>query len=81
MAGKTSYAVGVANFRSESATGVSIRHTGSDGRFSVSAGVAVFPTHGLSASALLAKADLALYEAKHAGRDTWRIATGSSVPH
>jgi diguanylate cyclase (GGDEF)-like protein len=50
-------------------------------RLTVSAGVAVFPTHGLSASALLAKADLALYEAKHAGRDTWRLATGNSVPH
>jgi diguanylate cyclase (GGDEF)-like protein len=47
----------------------------------VSAGGAVFPAHALSASALLAEADKALYAAKHAGRDTWRIANGSEVPH
>ncbi len=40
----------------------------------VSAGVAVFPTHGASSSALLRMADEALYEAKRAGRDTWRMA-------
>jgi diguanylate cyclase (GGDEF)-like protein len=39
----------------------------------VSAGVAVYPRHGVSASQLLAAADAALYEAKHAGRDTWRV--------
>ncbi|MDX6214570.1 MAG: hypothetical protein QOG99_154 [Frankiales bacterium] len=47
----------------------------------VSAGGAVFPAHALSASALLAEADKALYAAKHAGRDTWRIANGSEVPY
>ena len=47
----------------------------------VSAGGAVFPAHGLQASSLLAAADKALYDAKHAGRDTWRVASGSSVPH
>jgi len=40
----------------------------------VSIGVAVFPTHGTNAGALLGRADEALYEAKHAGRDTWRLA-------
>jgi two-component system cell cycle response regulator len=39
----------------------------------VSAGGAVFPTHGLAASVLLARADEALYAAKHAGRDAWRM--------
>jgi diguanylate cyclase (GGDEF)-like protein len=42
----------------------------------VSAGVAVYPLHGVSASQLLANADAALYEAKHAGRDTWRVSKG-----
>jgi diguanylate cyclase (GGDEF)-like protein len=42
-------------------------------QLTVSAGVAVYPKHGVSASQLLAAADVALYEAKHAGRDTWRV--------
>jgi two-component system cell cycle response regulator len=50
-------------------------------RITVSVGGAVFPRHGLAASALLARADEALYEAKHAGRDTWRMATEASLPH
>ncbi|MCU1678298.1 MAG: diguanylate cyclase with sensor, partial [Frankiales bacterium] len=40
----------------------------------VSVGVAVFPDHGNSAATILRRADEALYAAKHAGRDTWRIA-------
>jgi diguanylate cyclase (GGDEF)-like protein len=50
----------------------------------VSIGAAVFPAHGASASALLRRADEALYEAKHAGRDTWRLATSApagATPH
>jgi diguanylate cyclase (GGDEF)-like protein len=45
----------------------------------VSVGVAVFPRHGSTASSLLACADAALYEAKHAGRDTWRVSTGEGA--
>ena len=41
----------------------------------VSVGVAVFPEHATSAASLLRRADEALYAAKHAGRDTWRLAT------
>ena len=40
----------------------------------VSIGVAVFPEHGTSSSALLRRADEALYAAKRAGRDGWRLA-------
>ena len=45
----------------------------------VSAGAAVFPHHGLSASVLLARADEALYEAKRGGRDQWRLSAGASA--
>jgi diguanylate cyclase (GGDEF)-like protein len=50
----------------------------------VSIGAAVFPLHGASATTLLRRADEALYEAKAAGRDTWRLATAAPVeiaPH
>ena len=43
----------------------------------VSVGVAVFPLHGSSSSALLRRADEALYTAKRAGRDTWRLAAAA----
>ena len=40
----------------------------------VSIGVAVFPEHGDTAQQVLAAADQALYAAKKAGRDTYRLA-------
>ena len=43
-------------------------------RVTVSLGVAVFPDHGGDGAAVLAAADEALYAAKAAGRDTWRVA-------
>ena len=39
------------------------------GSVAVSGGVAVFPTHGTTAEALVQSADAALYRAKSAGRD------------
>ncbi|MDT7538829.1 MAG: hypothetical protein QOI82_2414 [Actinomycetota bacterium] len=50
----------------------------------VSVGAAVFPAHGGSSTTLLRRADEALYEAKDAGRDTWRMATAApaeTAPH
>jgi diguanylate cyclase (GGDEF)-like protein len=44
-----------------------------------SLGVAVFPDHGADASQLLRSADNALYDAKAAGRDCWRFASGQPV--
>jgi diguanylate cyclase (GGDEF)-like protein len=44
-----------------------------------SVGVAVFPDHGGDASQLLRSADNALYDAKAAGRDCWRFASGEPV--
>lgn len=39
---------------------------------SLSMGVAVFPAHGVAEKHLMKSADLALYEAKASGRNTWR---------
>lgn len=52
------------------------RRPGLDDRIpiSVSIGVAVFPEHGETAQQVLDAADEALYAAKHAGRDTYRLA-------
>jgi diguanylate cyclase (GGDEF)-like protein len=50
----------------------------------VSIGAAVFPTHGGSSTTLLRRADEALYQAKDAGRDTWRLASApaaETTPH
>nr|WP_277606049.1 diguanylate cyclase [Glycomyces sp. L485] len=44
-------------------------------RITVSVGIAVLGDHADTASAVIAAADEALYAAKAAGRDTWRIAT------
>ena len=49
-------------------------------RLTVSVGAAVFPVHGATAAALLAAADDALYDAKRAGRDTWRMAGDPATP-
>jgi diguanylate cyclase (GGDEF)-like protein len=39
-----------------------------------SAGVSIYPVHGENADTLMKSADLALYEAKHAGKNAYRIA-------
>jgi len=54
---------------------------GHTGRITASAGVAVYPIHGEDADTLMKSADLALYEAKRAGKNAYRIAecTGLSA--
>ena len=47
---------------------------GASAQVTVSAGVASFPDHGRTASAILRAADGALYVAKGAGRDRWCLA-------
>lgn len=42
-------------------------------RLSGSAGVAVFPDHAATAEDLIARADTAMYFAKEAGKNTWRL--------
>ena len=42
---------------------------------STSVGVGIYPVHGEDGDTLTASADLALYEAKHAGKNVYRIST------
>lgn len=44
-------------------------------RMSASAGVSIYPEHGEDAMSLLKIADLALFEAKRAGKNDYRIGT------
>jgi diguanylate cyclase (GGDEF)-like protein len=50
------------------------RVAGIDVPVTVSVGAAVFPRHGQNANDLIRAADRALYAAKAAGRDRWRLA-------
>jgi diguanylate cyclase (GGDEF)-like protein len=43
-------------------------------RITTSAGISIYPVHGEDADSLMKSADLALYEAKHAGKNAYRIA-------
>ena len=52
---------------------ISMVVSGHDLRISASAGVSIYPDHGLQPAALMRNADLAMYQAKHAGRDTFRV--------
>ena len=45
-----------------------------------SAGVAIYPIHGEDAEALMKSADVALYQAKHAGKNVSRMAGPSEPP-
>ena len=47
---------------------------GNSVHITTSAGVSLYPDHGDDEETLLKSADLALYEAKHAGKNTYRIA-------
>jgi diguanylate cyclase (GGDEF)-like protein len=48
---------------------------GSTVRMTTSGGVAIYPTHGEDEDTLMKSADLALYDAKHTGKDVYRIST------
>jgi two-component system cell cycle response regulator len=47
-------------------------------RITMSAGASIYPVHGEDADALMKSADLALYRAKHAGKNTYRLADDGS---
>ncbi|MDD5176330.1 MAG: diguanylate cyclase [Sterolibacterium sp.] len=45
-----------------------------------SAGVGIYPSHGEDPDTLMKSADLALYQAKHAGKNAFRIAQRADLP-
>ncbi len=45
----------------------------------VSVGVGIYPTHGTEVETLMKSADLALYEAKHAGKNNYRLAARADL--
>jgi diguanylate cyclase (GGDEF)-like protein/PAS domain S-box-containing protein len=45
----------------------------------VSAGVGIYPAHGQDAATLLKSADLALHDAKHSGKNAYRVFDGEPV--
>jgi diguanylate cyclase (GGDEF)-like protein len=54
----------------EAAALLSVSHANKDlGAITLSLGVAIFPDHASEAAAILKAADVALYQAKHAGRN------------
>jgi diguanylate cyclase (GGDEF)-like protein len=46
----------------------------------ISAGASIYPLHGEDADSLMKSADVALYEAKRAGKNTYRLASSHDVP-
>jgi diguanylate cyclase (GGDEF)-like protein len=48
-------------------------------RITISAGVAIYPAHGDDAASLLKSADLALHEAKHSGKNAYRVFDGETL--
>jgi diguanylate cyclase (GGDEF)-like protein len=63
------------------AIGTTVRIEGDLIRVGVSVGVAVAPNDGLDAEVILKQADAALYEAKGAGRNTYRFAKSNGRIH
>jgi two-component system cell cycle response regulator len=46
-------------------------------RITISAGIGIYPVHGEDADTLMKSADLALYDAKRAGKNVYRISGGA----
>jgi len=60
----------------EDVSELDLQYDGQDlGKITISSGVAVFPTHGATAEAVMESADSALYDAKHSGRDRVVVAS------
>ena len=52
---------------------IPFRFEGQNLRLTTSLGIALYPTHGSSAEELIAHADTAMYQAKEAGKNAWRV--------
>lgn len=52
---------------------IPFRFEGRNLRLTASLGVAYFPDHAVDADELVARADIAMYQAKQAGKNTWRV--------
>jgi len=55
------------------------RIQGHDVRITASVGVSIYPLHGEAVETLMKSADLALYEAKRAGKNNYRIAASTGL--
>ncbi|MFN3715745.1 MAG: EAL domain-containing protein [Thiobacillus sp.] len=52
---------------------IPFRFEGQNLRLTTSLGIAYYPTHAVDADDLVARADIAMYQAKSAGKNTWRV--------
>jgi diguanylate cyclase (GGDEF)-like protein/PAS domain S-box-containing protein len=52
---------------------IPFRFEGQNFRLTTSLGIALYPTHAISSEELIAHADAAMYQAKEAGKNAWRI--------
>ena len=52
---------------------IPFRFEGQNLRLTTSLGIAYYPTHAADADDLVARADVAMYQAKSAGKNTWRV--------
>jgi len=52
---------------------IPFRFEGQNLRVTTSLGIAYYPTHAADADDLVARADIAMYQAKDAGKNTWRV--------
>jgi len=52
---------------------IPFRFEGQHLRLTTSLGIAYYPTHAADADDLVARADIAMYQAKDAGKNTWRV--------
>ncbi|GLZ76637.1 hypothetical protein Afil01_14440 [Actinorhabdospora filicis] len=79
-------AIPVARRLGEAIRGCAFTIPGKDGEpertipVTISMGIAIFPDHGETGAAVLAAADEALYAAKAAGRDTYRVSRPAEEP-